>query len=367
MAADFQLLAAIRLDGLRHNLELAFGTLGQRIFIETEEQGQGIAPLRILHDGDENVVSGPLPFRVGFQHVVQGGFRNQPLFILLGYGQAHVAGFPALGVLQVDEKARIGGRFIGGFDGSVLPEAEGAFFKQDAQPGHGGVLHLGSVHEFPCRAEVRLGNGVHEGADDAHGIVHGHGGGLVLGQVLLAGQRKGVQCPLLLVIALHVQVAARAAAEVERVSGRGVGPLVICADAGDAGGGKAHMARFHEFPDDAALGLRDGLLDFQGFQGVRVPVLNNLGNRLRQRLGGAEVDQGGRRGRLPADVFLGERVHGGLGRHRLARRNFRLRRGFSGGGLLLPVSQEQEDQSQAAHDQEADDEGGDGGCVFHWR
>ena len=29
-----------------------------------------------------------------------------------------------------------------------------------------------------------------------HGIVHGHGGGLVLGQVLLAGQRKGVQCQI---------------------------------------------------------------------------------------------------------------------------------------------------------------------------
>lgn len=74
------------------------------------------------------------------------------------------------------------------------------------------------------------------------------------------------------------------------------------------------MARFHEFPDDAALGLRDGLLDFQGFQGVRVPVLNNLGNRLRQRLGGAEVDQGGRRGRrrLMSSLVSGSTVGWGV-------------------------------------------------------
>ena len=40
-------------------------------------------------------------------------------------------------------------------------------------------------------------------------------------------------------------------------------------------------------------------------------------------------------------------------------------RRFSGGGFLFLIVKEQENQGQAAYDQEADDEGGDGGCVFH--
>ncbi len=52
------------------------------------------------------------------------------------------------------------------------------------------------------------------------------------------------------------------------------------------------MTGFHEFPDEAALVLRHGLLDFQGFQDVLIPVLNDFGNCLRQCLGGAEIDQG---------------------------------------------------------------------------
>ena len=43
------------------------------------------------------------------------------------------------------------------------------------------------------------------------------------------------------------------------------------------------MAGFHELPDEAALVLRHGLLDFQGFQDVLIPVLNDFGNCLRQR------------------------------------------------------------------------------------
>lgn len=45
------------------------------------------------------------------------------------------------------------------------------------------------------------------------------------------------------------------------------------------------MAGFHELPDEAALVLRHGLLDFQGFQDVLIPVLNDFGNCLRQCLG----------------------------------------------------------------------------------
>ena len=116
------------------------------------------------------------------------------------------------------------------------------------------------------------------------------------------------------------------------------------------------MTGFHEFPDEAALVLRHGLLDFQGFQDVLIPVLNDFGNCLRQCLGGAEIDQGGRRSRLPADILLGKRLDGGLGRYRLACRHFRLRRRFSGGGFLFLIVKEQENQGQAAYDQEADDD-----------
>lgn len=67
--------------------------------------------------------------------------------------------------------------------------------------------------------------------------------------------------------------------------------------------------------------------------------------------------------RLISSLVSGSTV--GLGRYRLACRHFRLRRRFSGGGFLFLIVKEQENQGQAAYDQEADDEGGDGGCVFH--
>ena len=39
--------------------------------------------------------------------------------------------------------------------------------------------------------------------------------------------------------------------------------------------------------------------------------------------------------------------------------------GLAVGEFLFLIVKEQENQGQAAYDQEADDEGGDGGCVFH--
>ena len=111
-------------------------------------------------------------------------------------------------------------------------------------------------------------------------------------QILLAGQSEGIQRPLLLVIALHIQVAARAAAEIERVSGCGIGPLVVRADAGDAGRGRRIWRASMSSRMRRLWFSVHGLLDFQGFQDVLIPVLNDFGNCLRQCLGGAEIGSG---------------------------------------------------------------------------
>ncbi len=52
------------------------------------------------------------------------------------------------------------------------------------------------------------------------------------------------------------------------------------------------MAGFHELPDEATLVLRHGLLDFQGFQDVLIPVPNDFGNCLRQCLGELRLIRG---------------------------------------------------------------------------